>query len=89
MQNERSRHLREIEELNKKHQQEVAELSRRLEIERLEKQDLEKQLQEVEHFIKQKGRNEVLGIGTVADFRLILYGRPSEIYVLVCALFVR
>ena len=60
MQNERSRHLREIDELNKKHQQEVADLSKRLEVECLLKQDFEKRLQEFECLIKQNGRNEVL-----------------------------
>ena len=60
MQNERSRHLREIDELNKKHQLEVADLSKRLEVECLLKQDFEKRLLEFEHLIIQKGRNEVL-----------------------------
>ena len=59
MQNERSRHLREIDELNKKHQQEVADLSKRLEVECMLKQDFEKRLQEFEHLIKHNGRNEV------------------------------
>eukprot|EP00250_Pteridium_aquilinum_P006334 c16275_g1_i1 orf=380-3352(-) len=62
MQSERVRHQKELDDRKQKYQQEVMELTKRLEVERSQKDSLEKKLQEVEHLVKQiKGKNELGG----------------------------
>nr|AMS24205.1 armadillo repeat-containing kinesin a [Marsilea vestita] len=58
MQNERAKYQRELEDRKLKHQQEIAELTQRLEVELTQREALEKKMQELEHLVKQKGRNE-------------------------------
>lgn len=61
VQNEKAKHQKELDDRKQKHQQEVMELTKRLEIERSQKEVLERKLQDVEHLVKQKGKNELGG----------------------------
>lgn len=61
MQNERAKHQKEADDRKQKHQQEVMELTRRLEMERSQKEVSEKRLQDVELLVRQKGKNELGG----------------------------
>lgn len=59
MQSERARHRKELDDCKQKHQQEVMELTKRLEAERSLKEVIERKFQEVEHLVKQKGKIEL------------------------------
>lgn len=61
VQNERAKYQKELDDRKQKHQQEVMELTKRLEMERSQKEVLERKLQDVEHLVKQKGKNELGG----------------------------